>query len=57
MTESVAAALQALSDVMIPFALAVFLAIALAPVVDGLSHHAIFTDGVWLFDHILEIVG
>jgi hypothetical protein len=27
------------------------------PVVDRLSHHAIFTDGIWLFDHILEIVG
>ena len=31
------AALQAMSDVMIPFALAMFLAIALAPVVDGLA--------------------
>ena len=31
------AALEAMSDVMIPFALAMFLAIALAPVVDGLA--------------------
>lgn len=31
------AALQAMADVMIPFALALFLAIALAPVVDGLE--------------------
>lgn len=34
---AVGAALQALSSVMIPFALAMFLAIALAPVVDGLA--------------------